>query len=326
MEFVKKIDQCLFYERGNSIMQKDICLWRMNIKPDSCDGVDPFLFCKKNDILGFGWRLKDEFGNQIVPKDIEDCLRLGKKQYGSKGFVQSINAFKEIEIDDLVWTRYKGLYYLCRILGKWGFSNTDENYAADVLNIVPVEFLEVGTVENVPGKVVNSFRASSVIQRVHGYDNEGKTVNPALDASMKIYNEIKGLEYYNIHHVSKEDILDLFLPEDMEEIIGLYLQFKKNYLLYSSSNKIDTETYEFVMISRNGDHLCYPQVKTGNVSLNGDDYTHLTKSGNKVYLFAVSGRYFNVDDPNIIPIRKDEILHFIYENKIIMPPRIKMWL
>ena len=53
-------------------MQKDIYLWRMNIKTDSSDGVDPFLFCKNNDILGFGWRLKDEFGKQILPKDIDE--------------------------------------------------------------------------------------------------------------------------------------------------------------------------------------------------------------------------------------------------------------
>lgn len=309
----------LLYERGILLIQ----LWRMNIKPD---GVDPFSFCKSNNILGFGWRLKDEFGNQVVPKDIDDCLNLGREQYGSIGFVKSINAFKEIGIDDLVWTRYKGIYYLCRILGKWRFDNKDENYAADVLNVVPVEFVEVGTIENVPGKVVNSFRARSVIQRVRGYYEDGETKNPALDTSMRIYNQITGTDYYEIHHVSREDILDLFLPEDMEEIIGLYLQFKKNYLLYSSSNKIDTETYEFVMISRNGDHLGYPQVKTGKVSLNGNDYIHLTKSGNKVYLFAVSNQYLNVDDPNIIPIRKSEVLDFIYNNKIIMPSRIKIWL
>ena len=44
----------------------------------------------------------------------------------------------------------------------------------------------------------------------------------------------------------------MFLPEDVEEVISLYLKFEKNYLIYSSSNKLDTQTYEFVIDSRDG--------------------------------------------------------------------------
>lgn len=307
-------------------MNKDIRLWKMNIKTSSSKDVDPFQFCRSNNILGFGWLLKDENGNKITPKDIEECEKLGRHQYNSRGFVASIHAFKEMDVDDLIWTRKDGQYYLCRVLGKWHYENGEEYCSADVENVVDVEFLEVGTVENVPGKVVNCFRARSTIQQIQGYYDDGKVVNPALAASMKIYNDKKGVNYYGVKPIGKENILDMLLPEDVEEIVSLYLQAEKNYLIYSSSNKLDTQTYEFVMVSRDGGHLCYAQVKTGNVSLDGNHYLHLTANGNKVYIFAVSQQYYNVDNVNVISLGKNEIIDFIYNNKGILPQRIRMWL
>lgn len=307
-------------------MSKEIYLWKMNIKTDSVNGIDPFLFCKNNNILGFGWQLEDEKGNKITPKDIDECEKLGREQYGGRGFVRSIHGFKEMEMNDLIWTRKDGIYYICRVLGKWRYNNSEEYCEADIVNMIDVEFVEVGTVENVPGKVVNAFRARSTVQRIHGYYENGNYVNPALLATMKIYNEKTKSQHYPIKSIDRNDILDMFLPEDVEEVISLYLQFEKNYLVYSSSNKVDTQTYECVMISRDGKHLCYTQVKTGNVSLDGNDYIHLTKDGNKVYLFNVSQQYCHVDHSNIIPLKKNEIIDFIYDKKNIMPKRIKMWL
>lgn len=300
-------------------MNKDNYLWKMVIKPDFEVGEDPFEYCRKNNILGCGWRLLDKNDNKIMPKDIEECEKLGREQYDhARGFVVSIHALKEIEIDDLIWTRDEGVYYLCRVTGKWRYDNSEESYRNDVLNVIPVEFIEVGTIENVPGKVVNSFRARSAIQRIHG--------NPALEASKMIYNNKTGVKYYDVTSVDKDDILEMFLPEDVEEIISLYLQCEKDYLIYSSTNKVDTEKYEFVAVSRDGSHLCYPQVKTGHVQLDFNEYDCLAQKGNKVYLFAVSQNYIKNNNPDIVALTKDEIIDFVYKHKAIMLERIKMWL
>jgi len=141
-----------------------------------------------------------------------------------------------------------------------------------------------------------------------------------------IYNTKVGASYYDVKPVEKGNILDMFLPEDVEEIISLFLQSEKNYLIYTSTNKIDTEKYEFVMISRDGSHMCYPQVKTGNVALDFNDYNKLTEHGNMVYLFAVSQNYILNNNQNIIALSKSEIIDYLYKNKVIMPKRIRMWL
>ena len=104
----------------------------------------------------------------------------------------------------------------------------------------------------------------------------------------------------------------------------MYLQLEKGYLIYSSTNKLDTQTYELVAVAKDGSHKAYPQVKTGNVSLDGNDYKGLLSNGDKVFLFTVNGEYYNTSGMDIID--KKALIDFIYGHKSIMPGRIRQWL
>ena len=97
-------------------------------------------------------------------------------------------------------------------------------------------------------------------------------------------------------------------------------------MVYTSTNKLDTQKYEFVAVARDGSHYCYPQVKTGSVSLDGNNYKDLAVNGNKVFLFATSEAYSNVDGVNIVALTRKEMMDFIMTNKAIMPQRIKQWM
>ena len=57
----------------------------------------------------------------------------------------------------------------------------------------------------------------------------------------KIYNKKQGEKIYDVKEI--KDFLNFLLAEDVEEIISLYLQLEKNYLIYTSTNKIDTAKY-----------------------------------------------------------------------------------
>ena len=124
--------------------------------------------------------------------------------------------------------------------------------------------------------------------------------------------------------MKKEEILDFLQPEDVEEVVSLYLQLEKGYLLYSSTNKLDTQTYEFVAVARDGSHKAYPQVKTGKTPLDGSHYKELTANGDKVFLFTVEGEYKNTAGMDIID--RKALIDFIYGHKSIMPGRIRQWL
>ena len=150
-----------------------------------------------------------------------------------------------------------------------------------------------------------------------------KLDNDIFEISKKIYNKKSGKKNYELKEI--KDFFNFLLAEDLEEIVSLYLQLEKNYLIYTSTNKIDTAKYEFVMISRDGKEKCYTQVKTGNDKLVPENYINLTENSNKVYLFALNG-YEGEDINNVICLKKDEILKFLLNNKKILPNRIKYWM
>ena len=292
-----------------------VSIFRINLKT-SCQGTfgDLFNFCKTNKIIGIGWQLSK------MPKNLSDCKSQGRKKYPGRAFSSAINRIGEMKENDLVWTRHDGVYYICKVKNTWRYDNSTDNVYHDIVNIVDVDdFVEVGTVDKVPGKVVNSFKPSATVQRIWS--------DYIKNLSMHIYNTKLGVNYYPKISLSPTNTLDALQAEDVEEIVCLYLQLNKNYLLYGSTNKISTEKYECVLVEKNNFSKCYPQVKTGNVALNGNDYVHLTENGNKVYLFAVSQNYIKVANNNdIIYLDKNDILKFMTQNKKLLPERIQYWM
>lgn len=294
-------------------------IYRLNLKSA---GENPFEFCKKKDIIGIGWLLNNPDKTNYFPESIEDCKRKGIEIYGKSGFIKAINRIEEMEIDDLIWTRDRltGIYYLCRVVGGWKYEASPEHIKADVIHTIPVEWIKVGTIDETPGKIVNSFRAPSTLQRVSS--------DVTLQESMKIYNEKMNLNYYKVETYKNSEIFDLLQAEDVEEIVSLYLQLEKDYLLYSSTNQLDTIAYEFVLINKTGDHRAFAQVKTGRVPLLIENYHDFIKAmpNTTMYLFAVSEHYGDYHHDNICPIYKEELLEFMITNREILPERVKRYL
>ena len=301
---------------GGKSMKKYI--YRIHLKPQNEKKENPFKFCKQKSIVGIGWPLNKENLEKFKKEsNFENYKKLVLEQYNKdNGLKKVINCYSEIEKDDLIWARDRdNIFYICRVIEKWQYDYKDDNEKNDIYSYFPVEYIKVGTLEEVPGKVINSFRASATLQRVHGEN--------IVEMTKKIYNKKSNNKLYETKKI--EDFLNFLLPEDIEEIVSLYLQLEKNYLIYTSTNKIDTAKYEFVMISRDGKEKCYTQVKTGNIKLDPEDYINLTENNVKVYLFTLEG-YKRENINNVICLKKEEILDFIKNNKEILPSRIKYWM
>ena len=208
-------------------------VYRIHIRPESATIQNPFDFCKKNNILGIGWRLDEKNLEKFKEEsNFENYKKLVLEQYNKdNGLKKVINCYSEIEKDDLIWARDRdNIFYICRVTDKWKYNYENDNEVNDIFSYFPVEYVKVGTVEEVPGKVVNSFRANATLQRIHG-----KSI---FEMTKKIYNKKSNNKLYEIKKI--EDFLNFLLPEDVEEIVSLYLQLEKNYLIYTSTNKIDT--------------------------------------------------------------------------------------
>ena len=293
-------------------------IYRIHLKPQNDKKENPFKFCKQKSIVGIGWPLDEENLEKFKKEsNFENYKKLVLEQYNKDtGLKKAINCYSEIEKDDLIWARDRdNIFYICRVTGKWEYSHENDNKVNDIFSYFPVEYFKVGTVEEVPGKVVNSFRANATLQRIHG--------ESIFEMTKKIYNKKSNNKLYEIKKI--EYFLYFLLPEDFEEIVSLYLQLEKNYLIYTSTNKINTAKYEFVMISRDGKEKCCIQVKTGNTTLDPENYIYLTENNVKVYLFTLEG-YKRENINNVICLKKEEILDFIKNNKEILPSRIKYWM
>ena len=298
---------------SQAISSGNVQIWRLNLKPSSQKSVDVFDFCRDRNLVGFGWLLSRK------PNSIEECIQLGQKEYSDKGFNRAIAAMKNIKENDLIWTRKGGVYYISRVKSTWRYDDTEEYRNADIINYIYVhDFIKIGTVDEIPGKVQRSFIPSATLQRVYDISN----ITTAL------YNYKSGTDIYLTQNVCREDLLNILSPEDIEEIVCLYLQVEEHYKLYSSTCKKSTELYECVMVKEDGSHKCYPQVKTGrNDLLDGKDYIHLIEGGmNYVYLFSTSQNYKKVEDyENIIYLKPDTILAFMESHKEMLPERVRAW-
>ena len=299
-------------------------IWRLNMKTDGARKYGQqklFDFCKNENIIGIGWSMPnfieglDEKIEDV--KQIKDYIRnLQKEQKKkTKGFSTASNVIVDrMNPGDFVWTRVDGTYKIAKILSEAKYMKKKSEYKKfDIGFYREAEYCERDfSLSEVPGKIIASFSARSSTQQVHD-DND-----KIYEYTNAIFN---GVENYKI---ALEDWSKFFSAEDVEEIIGLYLQIEKSLYVYTSTNKKSTDKIEFELIDEKG-QLYGVQVKTGHIQLNGKDYQKLSERM-KVFLFATSDKVDINENENIIHIKVKNVSKFIKEKKHLLPERIKTWI
>ncbi len=227
---------------------------------------------------------------------------------------------RSIKTGDLIWTRLAenaSQYYLCRVGEKvWADREiTSAHRSYDINNFVSAEWRYVGTEDMVPGKVANSFIPPATAQKV---SDVGKI-------SKLIWNQLSQNKY-DISKMDWEDFWTCISSEDLECLVFLYLQ-AKGYYIYSSTVKKGTGHIEGVLVSKDGTHKAYPQVKKVTALPVGNYLGDVERQPNdKVYLFTTSENYGTQYHPNIVCIKKEDLKDFIMKNELIIPATIKYWL
>ena len=290
-------------------------VWRIHIKNDidpDFTRADLLEFCRKNKLIGVGW-------NDIKTRDDrKDSIRREAKMYSNQSAgVKAVNAMRRMGLNDLIWTRLDGVYYLCRVTGLWRDSRPGPIHCQlDISNYVNVKWLEIGMEDLVPGKVVSSFRPAASAQNISGVE----------EISQYIWNKYRKKKDYIIEGKSM-DIWTVLPAESIEELTLLYLQVEKGMYIYSSTMKFTTREYECVMVDKEGNHV-FPQVKSGAVTLRADDYMDALKRepGASVYLFAVSESYEKNSCPDIHYLMKMELERFIKKHRNLLPELTKNWI
>lgn len=246
--------------------------------------------------------------------------------------------------------RSKGIYYLGRVTEKshYLYAYRDSKKDSDILKLgisnqfTDIEWHEIGTESEIPGRILIAF-----YQREALIEIDEKFV---VDISQILYN--KKDNYYKISNElenNKTNFYGLLSPNDCEDLLYFYLYHKFKYIVIPSTNKINTQNYEFVMLnSNNRDEKKYIQVKNGEVNIEINNYKNfrgeiylLTTRGNvlkngkiltKNNIDMNNGKILNLDNSfkgNIFIINPEALYEFAkeaYKNEtILMPKSILQW-
>ena len=290
-------------------------LWRIQLKPDAKKGVDPCKFCIDREILGIGWPVKSD-----SPIDWDTYQKLAESEGFNKyvSWKSAINALHDrMNAGDLCWTRNRfGEYFLGRIDGEWEYRGSEENLNSDIVNVRPCKWFRFEDEEPVPGKVLNSFRASRTLQAI--YDES------AIRYSQILWNKLSKREIYKLKiNENAMNIFSLISPKDCEDLVALYIQNKYEYYLIPSTCRNDTPMTEFIFKGKCGEKAkC--QVKQGNEVLQIEDYS--LEDQCRWFLFTTSGEYKGGEVPTVTCIDPTELSKFCFQNHSLMTEKIKVFM
>ncbi|TKT94155.1 hypothetical protein [Dyadobacter frigoris] len=291
-------------------------LWRINLKPANRTGYDSRNHCLGNQIVGIGWPI-DNVTESITSEIYETAGKLKYQLNTSRGWSNAWNAiFYKMQINDLVWTRtIDGNYFLGRVTSEWRYDFSSDAINNDIANVRDCQWVKVGLIDKVPGKVIRSFMPSSTLQRVEG--------NNTMTYSQQLYNELSNTNFYQLTVSSEQDIFSLLSPDDCEDVVGLFLQIKHGYLMIPSSCKRDTVGYEYEFIHKTTATKAVAQVKSGNISIDRNDYIGIDA---KVFLFATNQKYTGEEYDNITCLNSEELKEFMKEYQSSLPDKVKFWI
>lgn len=272
-------------------------LFRIHIRPGggSASMEETFDYCRKNGLLGVGWRIESNSNTTDWDKYFTEASKI----HDNLNVCKYIN--KWVGKDDLVWTRdTSGEYYLAKVTSGWEYFVDQEaiDKDIDIANVFRVEFKKVD-IDRVPGKVVACFRAPRTIQEIAD--------DKAVEYSKFLWNSITNSNTYEVDRTKFSDLFMMLDDEETEDLVFLYLQSLGWYVV-PNSRKADTMSFEYLSIDPNTGERALTQIKTGNVSLNKDDYKGYKY---KIFLFQSNELYEGADSSNVNTITRKQLTDFL---------------
>lgn len=288
-------------------------VFRLHIRPNGgiADSAFSFAYCLDEQVLGVGWQTYSD----SVALSWEEYLKEAIVHHDDGDLSRVRYLKRNVKKDDLIWTRSPtGIYYLAKVKSEWEYFTNARAEDADVVNVVRCEILKVGSIDEVPGKVVNCFRAQRAIQAI---DNE-----PVRLYSQHLWNALSGTQYYAARDLPADSLFSFLTPEQTEDVIFIYLQ-TLGWLVIPHSRKADTMSFEFYLIHRETKERAIVQIKTGNTQLTVNEWADRAQ---RVYLFQSSGLYAGEAQPSVTCLLPSDIRLFMDSHADILPANITHWL
>ncbi len=312
------------YKGGNKMQENQV--WRLQT---ITDGGDVANYCIKNHVAAMGWALNPEY-RDILRRNpsIEEFCRLADDLY--EGYSSVKRLAYETQVNDIIWMKSAGKYYFARVNEKseWKFDFSDEAVDLDATNVLTdihwYDVDEFSDESSVPGCLTTGFIRGSTYQRIKK--------SGIIEYSQMLYNlhvsKEEGYRYDNPSiSLNEENFWNLLQPDDVEDLLCLWLYKNYHYVVIPSTNKKGTELYECVLIDPNAEECkhIYIQVKKGDVTIDAKKYDDLN---GEVFFLTTSGKVINADKDNYKVVSPKDIYEFSIDplNKSYIPEGISKWI
>lgn len=295
-------------------------VWRTKLR-SSIDGVDwtkQVQHCTDNDLVGVGW----DRGDLPLETTLEDVCTLIENEQAPGWGKRAAQCVRRLGADavngDFIWTRdTSGRYLLGRFSGPYRYDGSDAARAVDVHQVRDVEWLpEPMNDLTVPGAVVRAFTGrGSSFSRVHNMGARRLT-DHLWARSFGIARKLD---------VTPAEILTSYLdPYDVEDLVFVWLQLKRNLLVLPRARQRDTPVYEWTLLDRSTGERAIVQVKTGETAVDLEALAGArTNEVRATYAFSTSGNYDG--DPKSVTetIDSADLLGLAEVHPEVLPPRVK---
>jgi hypothetical protein len=158
-----------------------VSVWRVHIRPFGGARVDyagSYDLCVRKNVIGIGWQIASRETYSDVPLSLSDYLREAAEAYpDGVSWKTAINRLRDMNQNDLVWIRSPrpNRYHLCRIVGPWDYRGAREYRELDVVNVRPVEMIEVEP-QAVPREIEMRFIGGSTIEPIRNQSQVDATI------------------------------------------------------------------------------------------------------------------------------------------------------
>jgi hypothetical protein len=265
---------------------------------------------------GVGWGCWDDTPSGISWADYEAHSGKGREERErTKEVNESVRLLRSLPNGTFVWTRRQnGIYWLGELTGGWEYRGDEQARKLDLFNLRPCRWWQIGTEDAVPGKVVNNFRARKTLNRVKDAG--------AARYTCRLHAQLTGIDSSDEPVGPREMIESLLGPEDLEDLVAVYLQDRFDLVLVSRGKC--TPGYEYVLRHRSTGRRAVASVKSGATPVKQD---RLPKDADiDAYVYAVSGNYEGPRSANVRVITTAELADFVVQRRVILPDQVARWL
>lgn len=322
----------------------DFTVYALKLQPAGETGF--FEACRDAEVIGTGW---DPQRSCPSPAEIEEAHKqLGKDpdhdRTNSSGdlrhelryIVKGMNDGSGDAPSDYVWVNEGSEFALCKVRSECTTSHdvseslrrqlTNEN-GTQIHNIRHVDWTDI-PVEFVPGYVKRKFtgRFGTLNKMKKGVDDEARRVIQELHSVDDFDNErtldLERLEL-KLESMGSGKLFSILDADDTEELVLDYLQADGwRVTKYSTGDSQAKYECELRRVTAGGREAGFVQVKSGDASVNPDEYHDLADQGH-VFLFSSPSddgqQQLTVDQNGMTVIDPEELADYLRPNAKWLP-------